>query len=114
MARSSPGRLVFAFFSGLGRRRSIAQSGRIKSSAAFRKSDGGVTNPQPDRDSNVNQDETLDLPITFRRVGPYVLKVLLGSGDFGEVWLATREGELAHTQLAVKLPHASHVDLAAG
>ena len=48
-----------------------------------------------------------------RRVGPYVLNVLLGSGSFGEVWLATREGELAHTQLAVKLPHAARVDLAA-
>jgi serine/threonine protein kinase len=42
-----------------------------------------------------------------------VLEVQLGSGAFGEVWLATREGELAHTRLAVKLPHESHVDLAA-
>jgi serine/threonine-protein kinase len=34
-------------------------------------------------------------------------------GAFGEVWLATREGELAHTRLAVKLPRASLVDLGA-
>jgi len=52
-------------------------------------------------------------PTAPRRVGPYVLESLLGSGGFGQVWLATREGELAHTRLAVKLPHPSRVDVAA-
>jgi serine/threonine protein kinase len=102
--------------------------------AEFFEGDGIVTNPQPDPDATVKAEETSVLsgqwsgvtqPTTApeglksgstsgaRRVGPYLLEAQLGSGGFGEVWLATREGELAHTRLAVKLPHASHLEIAA-
>jgi serine/threonine-protein kinase len=37
----------------------------------------------------------------------------LGAGAFGEVWLAIREGGIANTQLALKLPRPSRINLEA-
>jgi hypothetical protein len=58
-------------------------------------------------------ERTPGMTVRPRRVGPYVLERLLGEGGFGEVWLAVREGELAHTKLAVKLPRTALVDMVA-
>ncbi len=38
------------------------------------------------------------------QIGPYTLIRPLGAGNFGEVWLAERRGELATVQVAVKFP----------
>jgi serine/threonine protein kinase len=46
-----------------------------------------------------------------RRIGPYRPQKLLGTGSFGEVWLAIREGGIANTRLAIKLPRAPGTDL---
>lgn len=46
------------------------------------------------------------MPQKGDRIGPYILQRLLGRGGFGDVWLGQREGALATTQVAVKLPHA--------
>lgn len=47
---------------------------------------------------------------TGHKVGPYTLVQELGSGTFGSVWLANRQGKLADTEVALKLPKVSTTD----
>jgi serine/threonine-protein kinase len=47
------------------------------------------------------------------RIGPYRPQKLLGAGSFGEVWLAIREGGIADTRLAIKLPRSPGINLEA-
>ena len=46
-----------------------------------------------------------------QRVGPYILNRPIGSGSFGLVWEARREGALATIKVALKFPRNSAVDL---
>ncbi len=41
-----------------------------------------------------------------QHVGPYVLKLRLGSGGMGEVWRASRSDGTLNRQVALKLPHS--------
>jgi serine/threonine protein kinase len=45
-----------------------------------------------------------------QQIGHYKLLSLIGSGGFGEVWVAERRTKFAVTQAAVKLPHDEQVD----
>jgi len=46
-----------------------------------------------------------------QQIGGYTLINVLGSGGFGEVWLAERRTALVTKKVAIKLPHAGQVEL---
>lgn len=47
---------------------------------------------------------------TGQQIGPYSLLRLLGTGGFGEVWLAERRSQFLTKKVAVKLPHNEQID----
>jgi serine/threonine protein kinase len=53
------------------------------------------------------------MPKASDQIGPYTLLTKLGRGAFGIVWLAERRSRITTTKVALKLPIADEVDLAA-